>query len=325
VSGPVPLVRVVRSGVEEAVHLGSVVVADEHGRLVASAGDPGRVAFARSSTKPLQASVSLNLAGEELTDSEVALMCASHNGEPVHLEVVRKLLDRAGVGVETLRCPPALPLDPEAARAVAGPAPELHNCSGKHAGMLLACVRRGFELGSYTDPTHPVQKEILSAVEAAAGGPPAVVGIDGCGIPVHAYPLVGLASLYARLARPDGLGPLAPDVERAVQGMSAEPYLVAGRDRICTAVMQAVPGVIVKAGAEGLLCAAVLAQGLGIAVKVEDGSGRACGPALIRTLKQLGVLSGEEEAALAVEARPPVLGGGRAVGELRAEFDLASA
>lgn len=323
-SGPVSLVRVIRSGVEEAVHLGSVVVADEHGSVVASAGDPERVAFARSSTKPIQAAVSLNLAGEELTDEEVALMCASHNGEPVHLEVVRKLLDRAGVGVDALRCPPALPLDPEAARAVAGPGPELHNCSGKHAGMLLACVRRGYELDSYTDPSHPIQKEILSAVEAAAGGPPAGIGIDGCGIPVHAYPLVGLASVYARLARPEGLGPLAPTVDRAVRSMSAEPYLVAGRDRICTAVMEAVPGVIVKAGAEGLLCAAVLARGLGIAVKVEDGSGRACGPALVRTLKQIRVLSGEEEAALAVQAHPPVLGGGRPVGELRAEFDLAS-
>lgn len=324
-SGPVPLVRVVRSGVEEAVHLGSVVVADEHGRVAASAGDPGRVAFARSTTKPLQAAVSLNLAGEEVTEAEIALMCASHNGEPVHLGVVRKLLDRAGVGVDALRCPPALPLDTEAARAVAGPSRELHNCSGKHAGMLLACIRRGFELDSYIDPTHPVQKEILSAVETAAGGPPAGVGIDGCGIPVHAYPLVGLASMYARLARPEGLGHLEPTVERAIQSMSAEPYLVAGRDRICTAVMQAVPGIIVKAGAEGLLCAAVLARGVGIAVKVEDGSGRAGGPALVRTLKQLGVLSGEEEAALAVQARPPVLGGGRPVGELRAEFDLGSA
>jgi L-asparaginase II len=325
VLGPVPLVKVIRSGVEEAVHLGSVVVADEYGDLVASTGDPGRVAFARSTTKPLQAAVSLSLAGEEVTDPEVALMCASHNGEPVHLEVVLKLLDRAGVGVDALRCPPALPLDPEAARAVAGPSPELHNCSGKHAGMLLASVRRGFELDSYIDPTHPVQMEILSAVEAAAGGAPAGIGIDGCGIPVHAYPLVSLASVYARLARPERLGSLAPTVERAVESMSAEPYLVAGRDRICTAVMQAVPGIIVKAGAEGLLCAAVLARGVGITVKVEDGSGRACGPALVRTLKQLGVLSGEEEAALAVQARPLVLGGGRAVGDLRAEFDLAFA
>ena len=318
------MVRVFRSGVEEAVHLGSIAVADERGVLVASAGDPGRVAFARSSAKPLQAAVSLNLADGDPSDAEIAVMCGSHNGEDVHIETVQKLLGRAGLGFSALRCPPALPLDPEAARAVSGPRPELHNCSGKHAGMLLACVRRGFELDSYPEPGHPIQQAILSAVGLASGSPPVAIGIDGCGIPVHAFPLLGLATMYARLARPERLDSLAPAAARATRGMVSEPYLVAGRERVCTLVMQAVSGVIVKVGAEGLLCAALPEKGLGIAIKVEDGSGRPWGPSLLRALRFLDALSSDEEASLEAVAHPPVLGGGQPVGELRPDFELVT-
>jgi L-asparaginase II len=320
--GAVPLVTVTRSGVEEAVHLGSVAVVEEGGTLVASAGDPGRVAFARSSMKPLQAAVSLDLLGEELTDAEVAVMSASHNGEPVHIETVRRLLERAGFGFDALRCPPTFPLDPEAARGVSGPARELHNCSGKHAGMLLASRRQGYDTGSYAEPDHPVQQAVLEAASKAAGAPPVEVGTDGCGLPVHAFSLAGLALIFARLVRPGRLGSLASAAERAVRGMLAEPYLVAGRDRVCTAVMEVVPGVVVKAGAEGLLCAGVVARGVGIAVKIEDGSSRACPPALLRVLRLLGDLNEQQERALQGMARPAVLGGGRPVGELRAEFGL---
>jgi L-asparaginase II len=325
VSNPVPLGRVIRTGVEEATHLGSIVVADEHGSVIASAGDPDRVAFARSSMKPLQAAVSLGFIDEDLSDAEVAVMCGSHNGEGVHIETVEGILRRAELGFSELQCPPALPLDPEAARAVSGPRPELHNCSGKHAGMLLASVRKGFDLDSYREPTHPIQQAILDAVSVATGAAPVTVGIDGCGIPVHAFPLVALAGMYARLARPMNLGALATEAERALRSMVAEPYLVAGRDRVCTRVMQAVPGVMVKVGAEGLLCAALLERGLGIAIKVEDGSGRPWGPCLVRTLQLLGALNPEDEASLEGLAHLPVLGGGRPVGEIRADFDLVFA
>ena len=323
-ASPVPLVRVFRSGVEEAVHLGSIAVADERGVLVASAGDSGRIAFARSSAKPLQAAVSLSLADEDPSDAEIAVMCGSHNGEDVHIETVQKLLGRAGLDFSALRCPPALPLDLEAARVVPEPRPELHNCSGKHAGMLLACVRRGFDRDSYPEPDHPIQQSILSAVGLAAGTPPVAVGIDGCGIPVHAFPLVGLATMYARLARPERLESLAPAAARAIRGMVSEPYLVAGHARICTLVMQAVSGVIVKVGAEGLLCAALPEKGLGIAIKVEEGSGRPWGPSLLRVLKFLDALSSDEEASLEAMAHPPVLGGGRPVGEVRSDFELVT-
>jgi L-asparaginase II len=149
------------------------------------------------------------------------------------------------------------------------------------------------------------------------------VGVDGCGVPVHGFPLRAMATIYARLVSPDRLGPLDPVAERAVSAMRAEPYLVAGRNRPDTAIMQAADGVIVKGGAEGLMCAAIVGRGVGIAVKIRDGgAGRASGPALIRALAVLGILSPEQLDRLAPFARPPVLGGGRPVGEVVSDFDL---
>jgi L-asparaginase II len=313
---PVPLVRVIRSGVVEAVHLGSVAVADADGRLVAAAGDPGRVAFARSSMKPLQATVSMGLAEEDLTDREVAVMCASHNGEPVHLEAVGTILGRAGLGFDALQTPPTRPIDEEAARSVPEPSPEFHNCSGKHAGMLLASVRRGFDVASYPDPTHPLQQAVLEMVEEAAGRSPDAIGVDGCGIPVHALPVASMAVLYARLA-----AGRVTHASRALAAMRTEPYLVAGRDRVCTAVMEHAP-VALKTGAEGMMCAAIPERGMGMALKIEDGSARASDPAIVHALALLDVL---DPAAVPRFARPPVHGGGRQVGELVAGFALEPA
>ncbi|MGH2675517.1 MAG: asparaginase [Actinomycetota bacterium] len=313
----VPLVRVVRSGFEEAVHAGSVAVADADGRLIAALGEAHRPTFARSSMKPLQAAVSLTLAAEDLPDEEVAVMCGSHNGEPTHIATVRSLLRRAGLDFGELRTPPSRPLDEEAAAAVPEPRAEFHNCSGKHAGMLLASVRRGFDLETYREPDHPIHGAVLEAVRGAAGNPVAV-GVDGCGIPVHALPLASLATMYARLATPGAV----PGADRSVAAMRAAPYLVAGRNRMCTAVMEALPEVVVKVGAEGLVCAGVIERGIGVAVKVEDGSARAAEPALLRALTILGFLSGQQAGKLRPFARPPVMGGGRPVGELLADFAL---
>jgi L-asparaginase II len=188
--------------------------------------------------------------------------------------------------------------------------------------MLVASARRGFDLPSYREPNHPLQGAVLDAVTEASGLDPEAIGIDGCGVPVHALPLVGMASLYARLARPERLGDLEPFARRAIGAMAAHPYLVAGRDRVCTALMEVSPGVVAKAGAEGLLCALVLDRGVGIAVKVADGAARGADPALLRTLRLLDVLDDRALDGLSRFARPPVLGGGRPVGELVAEFDL---
>ena len=313
---PVPLVRVIRSGLTESVHVGSVAVVDAEGTPLASVGDVGRVAFARSAMKTLQGAVSITLAGESLPPAEVAVMCGSHNGEPVHLDAVRSLLGRAGLDFGALQNPPTVPLDAVAALAVSETRPEYQNCSGNHAGMLLASVRRGWPLETYREAEHPVQQAVLEAVRRAASAEPDAVGVDGCGIPVHALPLAGFARLFAAMTTPGRI----PGADEAVAGMTAEPYLVGGRERMCTAVMEAAPDVIVKVGAEGLVCAGLAGKGIGIAVKVEDGNPRALDPAIIHVLRQLEAIP--DDPRLERFARPPILGGGAPVGRLEPVFDL---
>ena len=321
--GAVPLVRVVRSGLEESMHLGHVAVCDPGGRLVAWAGDPDRPVFARSCMKPLQASVSLKAAGEDLPDRELALMCASHNGEPVHVGVVRALLERAGLGSSDLQNPPGWPLDPESMARAQHRHRELHNCSGNHAGMLLACVRAGWDHASYLRAGHPLQKRVLRAVLRASDREEVDVGIDGCGIPVHGLPLRSMATIYARLAEPDRLGPeLEPFAARATEAMLSEPYLVGGRDRLDTDVMRVTAAIIVKEGAEALVCASVLPSALGVAVKIADGGERATAPALMAALAQIDALTNDQARALSDHARPPIRGGEKRVGQMLPSFEL---
>ena len=319
-----PLVRVVRSRLEESVHLGHAAVCNADGRLVGFAGDPDRLVFARSCMKPLQAAVSLKAIGEaeRLPDRELAIMCASHNGEPVHIGAVRAVLERAGLGPSALQNPPGWPLDEESMARAQHKNPLLHNCSGKHAGMLLACVRAGWDPGTYRRKGHALQKRILRAVQRVSGVDGVVVGVDGCGVPVHGMPLRAVATLYARLARPEGLGDLSGEVERAVEAMLGDPYLVGGRGAIDTALMQGTGDVMAKRGAEALECAAALDPGLGVAVKIADGGSRAGSPALLSALRQVGAITGEQMARLSSFSHPSVLGGGEPVGELLADFTL---
>jgi L-asparaginase II len=321
---PVPLARVIRSGLEESVHTGEAVVVDAEGALVASAGDPDRLVFARSSMKPLQATVSLSLAPLDFTDREIAVMCASHNAEPPHIEAVRSLLARAGVDEEALQCPTVRPWDDESLAANPERRRINSDCSGKHGGMLAACRAQGWPLESYRDPAHPLQQEILRAVLVASGEDDVRVGVDGCGVPVHGMPLRAMASIYACLARPDRLGHLGEHARRAVGAMRAEPYMVAGRNRPDTAAMQATTSVIVKGGAEGLMCAADLERGWGVAVKVRDGAARATGPVLLVVLDSLGLLDEGALSRLSAFATPPVLGGGQPAGSITAGFELTS-
>lgn len=300
--------------------MGAVAVADADGRPVRSAGDADRAVFARSTMKPLQAAVALSFVDEAIREEERAVMASSHNAEPVHLDAVRAILARAGAQEAALRCPPGLPLDPQR-RAPADPAPILHNCSGKHAGMLLACARGGMDPATYPDPGHPLQRRTLEAFAAAAGREPLAIGVDGCGTPVPAFPLLSLATIYARLGAGGPIGGV--DVGPVVASMKARPYLVAGRGRVCTVAMDAAPGLLVKSGAEGLLCAA-LPGGLGVAVKAHDGAARAAEPALIRVLSLLGIVESAEAGPLAPFARRPVRGGGETVGHVVSDFGLST-
>ena len=317
-----PLVRIVRSGLQESIHAGSIAVCDVEGTVVARLGDPEHRLFSRSSMKPLQAAVSLRRFAEPVPDELLAVMCASHNGEPVHVRTVRRLLRRGGVRESALGCPADLPIrhaDPSAAPA--RPRRIVHNCSGKHAGMLVACADSGLDLGTYLRPSHPLQRAVSRAVHRATGVEPRI-GVDGCGAPVHGLRLSAMATLFARLSRPERLGELGEPATRAVGAMRAHPYLVAGAGRSDTVIMRATPKVVCKVGAEGLHCAAILDAGLGVAVKIADGGDRAAGLALVRTLALLDAISAEQADRLAPLVHPPVLGGGRRVGELVAEFRL---
>lgn len=319
---PAPLVRVVRSGIEESVHLGHVAVCDADGRLLAALGDPERPVFARSSMKPLQAAVSLRRIEADLPEELVAIMCASHSGEPGHVRGVRRLLRTSGVAEGLLRCPPSWPWRTEDVRRTARRRAVFHNCSGKHAGMLSACAAAGWPRETYLERSHPLQRDIARAVRRGTGIERPETGVDGCGVPVFGVPLAAMATLFARLARPERLGPLAPTARRAVDAMRAFPFLIAGTGRADTRLMEAAPGVLSKGGAEALHCAAIVDRGIGVAVKVADGGDRAAGPAVIRALAQLDALTDAELDALAPVARRPVLGGDRPVGELVADFRL---
>lgn len=318
-----PCVKVVRSGLVESIHSVDVAVCDASGALIAWAGRPDRIIFARSCMKPLQASVSLSVIGDELPDDELAVMCASHNGEPVHVRAVIALLGRGALGVSALQNPASWPMDEQARAGSDSRAPVLGDCSGKHAGMLLACVRSGWDASSYRELDHPLQQRILQAVASWTGWADLTVGVDGCGVPVHGMPLRSMATLYARLAAPQGDDEVHRAAVRAVDAMRAEPYMVGGRGRLDTDLMSVAPDIVAKEGAEALACAGVTSAGLGVAVKVADGGHRATAPALVRALALLGVLEPDRFPSLERHASPKVFGGGRQVGELVVDLELA--
>lgn len=263
--------------------------------------------FPRSSNKPLQA-LAMVRAGLDLPDADLALVCASHNGEPAHAEGVERILARYGLTEDDLRCPPALPLHGPAARAAPAARRLLMNCSGKHAGMLVTCVLRGWPTGSYLDPAHPLQREIAGTLAEAAGEPLTTTGVDGCGAPVFALSLTGLARAFAGLA---AAAPGSPP-RRVADAMRAHPFMVAGTDREDTRLMRAVPGLVCKAGAEGVHAAA-LPDGRAVTLKIDDGATRARLPVMVGALRALGVA----EPGLDELAEEPIYGGEQVVGSAR--------
>lgn len=305
----------------------ALVVSDAQGAMHLACGDPSSPVFPRSAIKPIQA---LPLVESGAADAfafdpaELALACASHGGEPGHVAKVTALLARLGLTPGHLACGAHLPSHPPTAaamQAAAEPPTRAHNnCSGKHAAMLATAVHLGEPVAGYALVDHPVQRRVLAALEAMAGERlPAPPGIDGCGIPAWTVSLAGLARMAARFADPAGLPPeRRTAVKRLAAAMQAEPWFVAGTGRLCTALMQAVPSVLAKTGAEGVFWAALPAQGLGVALKVEDGAGRAAEPALLAVLATLGALDEGAMAKLGPFANPVLRNhAGEAVGEIR--------
>jgi L-asparaginase II len=305
----VPLVELERSGVVESVHTGHLVVLAPDGSVRFGAGDPAQPVFARSSLKPLQA-VGLLRAGTDLAQVELALAASSHSGSPQHQQLIAAELQAAGLSTEDLECPPDLPLGVAERRAylAAGLAETrlAMNCSGKHAGMLLACLHNGWPLSGYLAPSHPLQQLLAATVEELTGEPIAATGVDGCGAPLFATSLTGLARAFGRIAT----GPA--ELRRLAEALRAHPDLLGGTGRAVTRLMRAVPGLIAKDGAEGVFAAA-LPDGGAVALKIDDGAARAADLAVVIGLRQLGVTG----PALDELATEPVLGGGRPVGLLR--------
>ncbi|MEU7930066.1 asparaginase [Micromonospora echinofusca] len=310
--GGAPLAEVVRSGFVEGVHRGSVVVLDASGQTVTGAGDVTSPVFPRSSNKPMQA-VGMLRAGLTLADpADVALVSASHAGEEFHLARVGALLARAGLDESALHCPPDLPVGDEARTAVlragGGPTRAQMNCSGKHSGMLLTCLAAGWPLDGYWRPEHPLQQALRDAVEEFAGERAAAVGVDGCGAPVLAVSLTGLAGAYLRLVSAE-----PGTVPRTVaDAMRAHPDLVGGTRAEDSRLMRGVPGLLAKVGAEGVIAAAVPGVGA-VALKIDDGAGRARMPVLVSALRRLGL----DAPVLTEYAELPLFGGGLPVGAVR--------
>ncbi|MFE6935458.1 asparaginase [Streptomyces sp. NPDC057699] len=315
-SSPVPpvLAEVVRSGFTEGHHRGSLVLLAADGSVEFALGDPAAPVFPRSSNKPMQAAAILR-AGLDLSGERLALAAASHSGEGFHLELVRTMLAEHGLKPDDLRTPPDLPLDPVEAEAylAAGGVrePLTMNCSGKHAAMLAVCVRNGWDTATYLDPSHPLQRLVGEVVAEAAGEPVAAIGTDGCGAPLMAIGLVGLARAFRAfvLAEPGSAE------RRVADAMRAHPEYVAGTRRPDTWLMREVPGTLSKMGAEAVQAVA-LPDGRALAFKIDDGSTRALGPVLARSLELLGV----DAPVVSRIGRAPLLGGDVEVGGIRAAF-----
>ncbi len=305
------LVEVVRSGFVECRHRGSVVGLDADGSVAFALGVPGVPTFPRSSNKPMQA-VAMLRAGLDLDGELLALACASHSGEAFHLDGVQKILHRAGLDESALQTPPDYPVDEleKLAYVARGgqPVPVAMNCSGKHAAMLATCVRNGWPTATYRDPGHPLQAAVRSTIEDLADESVAATGVDGCGAPVFALTLTGLARAFRTIAS----APAETAEHRVAEAIRAHPQWLGGTRRDVTSLIAGVAGLIAKDGAEGVYAAA-LPDGRAVALKIDDGAQRARPPVMAAALQRLGV----DAPVLDELATSPLIGGGQPVGDVR--------
>ncbi len=329
ITGDESVVVVTRGDLVESEHLLCYAVADTSGHVHQSRGNIDRLVYMRSSAKPLIATAVVASGAADrfaLTSGEIALLAASHSGEPKHVETAQRILAKIGLDEAALRCGAHAPVHEPSAQALcaAGQQPRsIHNnCSGKHAGILALAVHRGLDPGGYLDRQHGAQIEILDVCAQLLEMPPEQMGIavDGCGIPVIAVPLRTAATFYAKLSDPHLFPQPFPNaLQRVVTAMIEHPDYVAGTNRFDTDLMNAArPDVVAKGGAEGYHASGVLEKGLGMTVKVVDGNYRAIAPFVTDRLRSLGVLDDAQLAALAAYRSPKIRNhAGVAVGEIR--------
>jgi L-asparaginase II len=335
-SNPI-LVETTRGEMVESRHTGAAAVVDASGRVVRFWGDIDAPVFARSAIKPLQALPLVESGAADrfgLGNVEIALACASHRGEPIHVETVRRWLERADLGPRDLECGAHAPGNAAAAEALirAGEAPSAvhNNCSGKHSGFLTTARHLGEPTRGYIAPEHPVQRRVTAVLEEMSGLDlsRAPRGTDGCGIPVIGISLRGMARAMARLADPKGLPTdRAAAAKRILDAMAATPLMVSGTGTFNTVVMTVAGATVrLKTGAEGVYCAVLPGLGYGVALKIDDGAARASEVAVGAILDSLGAFSEAQRATLAPQLRPIVRNvAGREVGEIRPTEALAAA
>lgn len=303
------LVEVTRGALVESWHRGAVAIADADGRVLLALGDIDRPTYPRSAVKALQAIPLIEsgaAAAFGLGQVELAIACASHSGEEMHIDTVRTLLAKAGLDEQQLACGAHWPMSERVSRDLtrAGKSPSsIHNnCSGKHASMLATAVHRGLDPRGYERPEHGVQEEIRRVISEVCGVTlePDAMGVDGCSVPTFALPLTALATGFARLASGRGFSSArAEAAQRLMRACFAAPHLVAGEGRFDTVVMRKLgDAAFLKGGAEGVHCAALPALGIGVAIKVDDGSKRGAERVLYYLLAKLvagadRVLAGE--------------------------------
>lgn len=300
------IAQTTRGDFTDLTYKGHVVIADSQGRILYYHGNPFRLTFARSSTKPFQALVALESGSLDhygLTDKELAIMCGSHGGTREHTDTLRGLLLKGGLGPQDLQCGAHPPLMKKArtqlAQAQQEPSALHNNCSGKHAAMLLTAAFLGEDLGSYTQPSHPHQQRILELLGEFTAMDPELfaLAMDGCGVPVQGAPLYKWAQAFARLDSPEGFTEKRKSyIGRITRAMEKYPQMVSGEGRLCTDLLIHLKDkVIPKGGANAFYALAIKNHGLGLAIKIESGEGHLLPSIVLESLLQIGIISPEEK------------------------------
>lgn len=331
----VPLIAATRGETPESVHYGSLSVTAPSGESLHGLGDTEYPIFARSTLKPFQALPFILDGGPArfgFSQEQVALLCASHSGEPRHAAAVADMLARIGCREADLQCGCHVPgfyaATGQTPPPDLNPSPLQNNCSGKHAGFLAWCRLHDQPIANYLDPDHPLQRVIRRTVARLAGLDERVMpmGVDGCGAPIYALPPARLARLYARLASAEGFGS-GDDAALAALfiAMTAHPEMVSGKGRTDLTLAQAVPGDwVAKGGADGVQALGIRSRGLGIVIKIADGSARALRVATGAVISQLGLLPADNAAPPAHWREEPIYNhAGRPTGRITAVFELA--
>lgn len=328
------LIEVLRGNVVESIHRGDIVVVDCNGHILHQCGDIDHPTFMRSASKPIQAIAALEYGIAEkfgLDLAEIAILMSSHSGEKIHLAVLKSILRKTGIDIDYLQCGIHDPLGIDAARELIskGQSPDsLHcNCSGKHLGQLAASRLKGIPLEDYYKPDNGIQPEIRDILMRFSGAGEAQIklGIDGCGLPVYCMPLRNMALAYANLCNDNFMnGKYIKSQNYVISAMTVHPEMIGGQGRFDTELMRHFGGRLVgKFGDEGVYCVGLIGKGTGIALKIEDGHTRAVGPAVLETLRQLGIIKAEEMTPLKDFWNPLIKNHrGEFVGAIKASFQL---